>query len=66
MSHETIRDATLEQLEAAPTGSTLKDGGGDRATKTDNGYWAYEGSDVEFTSREVHVNWAPVRLTLAI
>lgn len=63
MSHDTIPDATLEQLEAAPTGSALKDGDGDRAVKTTEGYWAYDALVTRFTSRAVHDNWPPIRLT---
>lgn len=64
MGHETIRDATLEQLEAAPAGSALKDGEGDRATKdAASGNWFYHELGIPFASHTVLEYFSPVRLT---
>lgn len=60
-----VYTATAEQLEAAPTGSTIKDGDGDPATKQDDGTWAYFGDPaIAFSSALVHRTWPPIRLTL--
>lgn len=63
MPTQVTDNATLEQLEAAPAGSTLKDGSNDHATKNAAGNWEYFGNTaMPFTSRLVHSTWPPIRL----
>lgn len=61
MPTQVTDNTTLEQLEAAPTGSTLKDCEGDRAAKRMDGAWVYSFGGA-YSSSTIYRLWSPIRL----